>query len=51
MRLVPLGLALALLAGPAAADPVQAIEDDWPRAVADAKARAAPIFVEAWAPW
>ncbi len=27
------------------------IEDDYPRALAAAKARHVPIFVEAWAPW
>lgn len=27
------------------------IDDDWPRAVAEAKARKVPIFVESWAPW
>ena len=27
------------------------IQDDYPRAVALAKARQLPIFVEAWAPW
>ena len=27
------------------------IEDDFTRAVAEAKARKAPIFVESWAPW
>jgi len=27
------------------------IEDDYPRAVAQAKARKVPIFVESWAPW
>ncbi len=27
------------------------IEDDYPRAVAEAKARKVPLFVEAWAPW
>jgi hypothetical protein len=27
------------------------IADDWPRAVALAKARKVPIFVENWAPW
>jgi len=27
------------------------IEDDYPRALADAKARHVPIFVDAWAPW
>jgi hypothetical protein len=27
------------------------VEDDYPRALADAKARGVPIFVDAWAPW
>jgi hypothetical protein len=27
------------------------IEDDYPRALAEAKAKHLPIFVEAWAPW
>ena len=27
------------------------IEDDWTRAVATARARKLPIFVESWAPW
>jgi hypothetical protein len=27
------------------------IEDDFARAVAEAKARKVPLFVEAWAPW
>ena len=27
------------------------IEDDWSKAVATAKARKVPIFVESWAPW
>ena len=27
------------------------IEDDWPRALAEAKRRNVPIFIEAWAPW
>jgi len=27
------------------------IEDDYARAVDEAKARKVPIFVEAWAPW
>ncbi|MEQ1508632.1 MAG: hypothetical protein ABMB14_40750 [Myxococcota bacterium] len=27
------------------------IEDDLPRAIAEAKARRLPIFVDAWAPW
>jgi hypothetical protein len=27
------------------------IADDYPRALADARAKKLPIFVEAWAPW
>ncbi len=27
------------------------IEDDYTRAVAEARSRRVPIFVEAWAPW
>jgi len=27
------------------------IEDDWSKAVATAKERKLPIFVESWAPW
>lgn len=27
------------------------VEDEYPRALAEAKARHVPIFVEAWAPW
>jgi hypothetical protein len=27
------------------------IEDDYPRALAEARARQVPLFVEAWAPW
>ena len=43
-----------LLAGPglgAAAAPAPAIEDDWPRALALAKAKDLPVFVDGWAPW
>jgi hypothetical protein len=53
-RPVRLLLAAALLVaapqlGAAAAAPV--IEDDWPRALALAKAKDLPVFVDAWAPW
>ncbi len=27
------------------------IEDDWTRALAEARERQVPLFVEAWAPW
>jgi hypothetical protein len=27
------------------------IENDYPRALAEARARHVPLFVEAWAPW
>ncbi len=39
-------------APPAAARPVLPwIEDDYGRALSEAKAKKRPIFVEAWAPW
>jgi thioredoxin-like negative regulator of GroEL len=37
-------------AAPAAA-PVRFIEDDYPRALAEARSRKVPLFVDAWAPW
>lgn len=27
------------------------IEDDYPRALAEARAKKLPIFIDAWAPW
>jgi hypothetical protein len=27
------------------------IQDDYPRALAQARARKVPLFIEAWAPW
>ena len=36
---------------PAVASVLPWIEDDHSRAVAEAKARKLPIFVESWAPW
>jgi len=59
-RLSPLLLALACGASTAFAIPatkpaqpmvVPFIDDDYARAVAEARARKVPIFVEAWAPW
>ncbi len=58
------GLALALLALAAVAPtagaarddraesrPLPFLSDDYGRALADARARALPLFIEAWAPW
>lgn len=44
---------LLLLAVPriAAANPLRFIDDDYPRALAEAKQRKLPVFVEVWAPW
>ncbi|HVP69638.1 MAG TPA: hypothetical protein VMT17_20475 [Anaeromyxobacteraceae bacterium] len=48
----------ALLAASLAAIPVLAagagpgwVADDYPKALAEAKARQVPLFVDAWAPW
>jgi len=27
------------------------IEDDYPKALGEARARSVPLFIEAWAPW
>lgn len=59
-NLIAVLLVVAALAPAAAAAPVRRaaprsvlpwIENDYPRAVALARARKVPIFVEAWAPW
>jgi hypothetical protein len=56
----PLPLALAftlgavvLTAGPERDDarPLPFQSDDYPRALAEARARDLPLFIEAWAPW
>ncbi|HVE71999.1 MAG TPA: hypothetical protein VNI54_11580 [Thermoanaerobaculia bacterium] len=49
MRRLLLACALTLIAGSAHA--VTFIENDYAAAVARAKAKDVPIFVEAWAPW
>jgi hypothetical protein len=55
LRPVTLGLAaLTLLAAsPAPRRPavLPFVHDDWPKALAEAKARDFPLFVESWAPW
>ena len=54
-RLIPAALALATLAGPAAAADVDKvlpfIADDYGKALAEARAQKLPLFIEAWAPW
>lgn len=43
---------LALIAALVAAAPgAQRIEDDYPRAIAEARQRGAPVVVDVWAPW
>ncbi len=50
--LLAAGLASAVGATPATAAAARnAIEDDWPRALADAKRLGVPILVDVWAPW
>ena len=34
-----------------AASSLPFVEDDYPRALAEARARKLPLFIEAWAPW
>ena len=54
---LPVAAAAAPAAGagakakPAAKAILPWIEDEYTRAVADAKARKLPLFVESWAPW
>lgn len=51
-RLAVVAVLLVSLAGSAsAAEVVPFIEDDYAKAVVQAKAKKLPIFVEAWAPW
>ncbi|HZY02176.1 MAG TPA: hypothetical protein VFF02_01655 [Anaeromyxobacteraceae bacterium] len=45
-----LALALAAALAAAAASPAR-IQNDWAAALAAARARRVPIFVDAWAPW
>lgn len=49
---IPLVCALLGAAAPLVAAPnLPFIEDDYARALAEARARTLPLFVEAWAPW
>ena len=52
MKKMMLVAALLLVSGAArAAETLPFIEDDYTKAVARAKTKNVPIFVEAWAPW
>jgi hypothetical protein len=56
-RLIPAAvvLGLAALGGPTPAADVDKvlpfISDDYPKALAEARAQKLPLFIEAWAPW
>ena len=53
-RLASMFLAIACLAATPATPPRSSlpwIEDDYGRALSEARSRKLPIFVEAWAPW
>lgn len=44
----------AVVSEPAASHaraPLPFIEDDYPRALSEAKSRGLPLFVDTWAPW
>jgi hypothetical protein len=50
--LLSLAAAAPLFSAQAAARPtLPFIEDDYPKAMAEAKSKKLPVFVEAWAPW
>jgi hypothetical protein len=44
-------LALAPATAPARKTALPFIEDDYGKALLEAKARKLPLFIEAWAPW
>jgi hypothetical protein len=54
-RLIPAALVLLALGGHAPAADVDKvlpfISDDYPKALAEARAQKLPLFIEAWAPW
>ena len=52
LLLLTASLSTASLAAPSAAKEVLPfLENDYPAAVAKAKARGVPLFVDVWAPW
>jgi hypothetical protein len=50
-RLLVISLLALSAASAAAKEVVPFIEDDFAKAVTRARAKSAPIFVDAWAPW
>jgi hypothetical protein len=51
MRILLTAIAILISVSASAAEVLPFIEDDFQSAVARARAKNAPIFVEAWAPW
>ena len=51
MRLRAAAIIALLLAAPVGADTLPFVENDYARALKQARAKKLPIFVEAWAPW
>jgi hypothetical protein len=53
--IIPAALALGLAAASSPAVQVERalpfIADDYPKALAEARAQKLPLFIEAWAPW
>jgi len=46
-----LAMALAAAAAPSAGGTLPFVEDDYARALGDARARNVPLVVDVWAPW
>jgi hypothetical protein len=51
MRLLATSVLVAALAPAPAHKVLPFIEDDYPKALQEARARKLPLFIEAWAPW
>jgi hypothetical protein len=51
MKRLLIAATLAMLGATAARADLPFIEDDFSKAVAQAKSKKVPIFVETWAPW
>ena len=53
--IAPAALALALAASSTPAAEIEKtlpfVSDDYPKALAEARAQRLPLFIEAWAPW